>query len=187
MDLPVDEVILEFVGVTIDQVAWDATWTFTPGASAAFVSLVTGDPTLNDVPTAWGTGSAAYGDGDLGTPGGANLTTLVAEDFSVWPPTALTVDDPQADGQTWGVCTDPADMPASTFSLAVGDYACIDSGVVNGGMIDESLVSGSLDATGLSVVWLAYDSNFQFFSARNSEGRVELTTDGGTTSQNIVT
>ncbi|MEQ1572021.1 MAG: MopE-related protein, partial [Myxococcota bacterium] len=62
-----DELELEGGGWTLDQVSW-ATFSVPTGASLELASDQL-DAALNDAPRAWCTATAAYGDGDLGTPG----------------------------------------------------------------------------------------------------------------------
>jgi len=66
-----DELILEDGDFTeVDRVEWDNGATF-PDPNGASMSLI--DPALdNNVGANWCEGSTPYGDGDLGTPGGAN-------------------------------------------------------------------------------------------------------------------
>jgi hypothetical protein len=69
-----DEIILTFDGVELDQVAYDdPDW---PDEAGEAMSLSDDlyDTGLNDDPDAWCGALAAYGDGDLGTPGAANPT-----------------------------------------------------------------------------------------------------------------
>ncbi len=68
-----DELILEFAGQVIDQVAWDNGATF-PDPSGASMSLdpAATDATANDDGANWCEATTPYGDGDLGTPGGPN-------------------------------------------------------------------------------------------------------------------
>ena len=67
-----DEVILTFDGVEIDRVEYfDPYWPDVSGAAMS-LDLSSYDMVLNDDPGSWCPATAAYGDGDLGTPGLAN-------------------------------------------------------------------------------------------------------------------
>ncbi|MEM6993178.1 MAG: lamin tail domain-containing protein [Myxococcota bacterium] len=66
-----DVAVLQCNGVLIDRVAYDAAWPFTAGAAMQLSSDAVGGMD-NDVIGNWCMASAAYGQGDLGTPGTAN-------------------------------------------------------------------------------------------------------------------
>ena len=72
-----DEIILtDGDGVEQDRVEWDGGPTF-PDPNGASMALI--DPALdNNVGTNWTTATAAYGDGDQGTPGGDNFPPVDA-------------------------------------------------------------------------------------------------------------
>ncbi|MDF1564176.1 MAG: lamin tail domain-containing protein [Deltaproteobacteria bacterium] len=177
LDLPTDDLVIEFGGTIIDTVTWDGTWPFTPGASLAFVSAGGGDQSVNDLPAAWMASLLPYGAGDLGSPGTANFRVLLAEDFEVWPLTGWTIEDGSAgggpDGFTWGECTSGRTLVGSS-----GAFACADSDAAgNLVVMDEGLVSPSLDASGASNVTLLFTHFYNWYLS--DEGRVEVSTDGG--------
>ncbi len=68
-----DELILSCGGLQIDRIAWDDGATF-PDPTGASMSLAPAylTHTANDDGSHWCEASSSYGDGDLGTPGGAN-------------------------------------------------------------------------------------------------------------------
>lgn len=67
-----DTLTLVAGGETLDAFTWDEdAFTFAEGA-ALQLSPSTVDPAGNDAPEAWCLATAAYGAGDLGTPGAAN-------------------------------------------------------------------------------------------------------------------
>lgn len=66
-----DEVRLECGGAVIDEVVYVETWPYAEGV-AMQLSAASLDATANDAPGSWCMGTAAYGAGDLGTPGQPN-------------------------------------------------------------------------------------------------------------------
>ncbi|NCG20512.1 MAG: tandem-95 repeat protein [Rhodobacterales bacterium] len=76
------ELILGVGPTVIDEVFWDGGFTF-PDPSGASMQLSDGvlDVFDNDVGANWCEGTLAYGDGDLGTPGSANVVCV----FNVGP------------------------------------------------------------------------------------------------------
>ncbi len=64
-----DELVLTCDGVRVDEVVWTEGWPFGAGIAAQL------DPAAvtNDDPGSWCQATAPYGDGDLGTPGAANM------------------------------------------------------------------------------------------------------------------
>jgi len=77
-----DELILEDGDLTeVDRVEWDGGPAF-PDPNGASMSLI--DPALdNNVGANWCTASTPYGDGDLGTPGGANDCSVVVPELVI--------------------------------------------------------------------------------------------------------
>ncbi len=66
-----DEIRLECAGAVVDQVVYLDTWAFDAGV-AVQLDPASLDATANDAPANWCAATAAYGVGDLGTPGQAN-------------------------------------------------------------------------------------------------------------------
>ena len=66
-----DEIRLECAGAVVDQVVYLDTWAFDAGV-AAQLDAASLDATANDASGSWCAATAAYGVGDLGTPGQAN-------------------------------------------------------------------------------------------------------------------
>ncbi|GJM32841.1 MAG: hypothetical protein DHS20C18_18420 [Saprospiraceae bacterium] len=134
-----DEVILSCQGTVIDRVAYDNGATF-PDPNGASMQLNSGsiDATANDDGSNWCESTTPYGDGDLGTPGSANVgcneppvavcmditvdanagcqATVVAADFDE------DSSDPDGDVLTFSI--DPAgpfDLGTTTVALTVSD------------------------------------------------------------------
>ena len=149
-----DEVILTLGAVELDRIVYDdVDWPDTSGASAA-LDPTAYDAALNDDPVNWCDGAAAYGDGDLGTPGAPNPPCCADADAdgfldaacggddcddtdsAVFPGAAevlcdavdndcdpVTEDDPDADGDAFGVCTDCDDADTAVHPNA-GETHC---------------------------------------------------------------
>lgn len=66
-----DRVQLDCAGATVDEVDYADTWPFDAGV-ALQLSIASLDAAANDLPDAWCMATAAYGLGDLGTPGQPN-------------------------------------------------------------------------------------------------------------------
>lgn len=77
-----DGIIIECSGTTIDEVIWDNGATFPdPNGASMELSITTLNATDNDTGTNWGTAITDIGNGDLGTPGGANNFNLSTNNF----------------------------------------------------------------------------------------------------------
>ncbi|MCP4810861.1 MAG: hypothetical protein GY884_36460, partial [Proteobacteria bacterium] len=77
-----DELYLAYDGTVFDSVLWDtaADWTVDAGASMSLDPDLL-DADLNDEADAWCSSTSSYGDGDLGTPQGANDTCEVSYSY----------------------------------------------------------------------------------------------------------
>ncbi len=91
-----DELSIQCSGNVIDEVLWDNGTTF-PDPTGISMELSTNafTATDNDLGSNWGAATAAYGDGDLGTPGTVNnflsIADNVIEGFTIFPnPTNTT-------------------------------------------------------------------------------------------------
>ncbi|MDF1564177.1 MAG: lamin tail domain-containing protein [Deltaproteobacteria bacterium] len=155
LDSPADQLVLEFDGVEIDRVSWDAAWTLTSGASLSFDLSQAGDPAANDTPLAWCTEGTSYGAGGAGSPGAAGGCFSFVT-YSSTP--GLAVPDNGATGS-----------PCDSVGSAVDSFVVSETGLV-------------LDVNVLVDVTHTWDSDLMFWLGFDNGGTpicVELSTGNG--------
>ncbi len=179
-----DEIIVTAGTVEIDRVAWNETgtppWPVAVGASIQLNPLRYADD--NNAPANWCLGTAAYGAGDLGTPGAMNSacvgTTYLSADFETDP--------------GWTICGSgtPCDWQRGTPAYASGPAACAGGtgcfGTnltgnygVSSAFANNYVQAGPIDLSAASAAFLSFDmwldteANWDF-------ARIEVSTDGTT-------
>jgi len=190
-----DELILTHTGVEIDRVEYDGGTSF-PNPNGASMSLDPGslNATDNDTGANWcETQLVAYGDGDMGTPGGPNVpcgtpTSILSEDFSAGIPGTWTIEDGGTSADTWFSCDPSAGCnDHGEFGNATPPYAMVDSDVAgSGSTLEEGLITPSVDCSGYSLILLRFLNNFQWVSGADY-GEIQVSNDGGSTWNTIVT
>jgi len=109
---------------------------------------------------------------------------IISENFNTWPLVGWTILDGGTVGFTWQTS---ATGTARTLTGSTGTYAKIDSDAAGSGKtFDDSLVSPSFNCTGYTIVTLSFRHYYNDFSA-NDFAYVEISTDGGTVWNNVIT
>jgi hypothetical protein len=172
-----DDVSLEFGTTVFDAVAYDGGVTF-PDPTGASMSLdpASTDDVANDVGGNWCAGVAAFGAGDLGSPGSANPACAV-----------VPVD---ADGDTYDVTvdcddTDPAINPGATELVADGvdqdcdtDELCYVDADNDGARTSVTAVSADLDCADANEAVTADPIDCADTDAGRFPGNPEIANDG---------
>jgi hypothetical protein len=124
------------------------------------------------------TGGGGAGGGTGGSGGG--VLCALTEDFTTWPPPMWSIVDGGTTADTWEHC-DPllgSGCDEGEFTIATGPFAAVNSDAAGiGPVLDEELVTPTLDCSGASTVTLDFDHNYQYISA--DFGHVDVSTNGG--------
>ncbi len=152
-----------------------ATFTINPGASQ--LVTFTADVSTFDADE-W-----QYATVEFTTDGihAGTASTLLDEDFEVWPLTGWTIDGDPASCGVWDsleVSGNPNNTGGTGFAADANSDFCGDA-------MDTWLVSPVLDFTGISIVSLSFASDFNDYGAAD-DGYVDVTTDGGATWTNVL-
>lgn len=151
-----------------------ATFTINPGASqlvtfTADVSTFAADE--------WQYATVEFTTDDIHA---GTATTLLDEDFEVWPLTGWTIDGDPASCGLW-------DSLAAGYTNNTGGtgLAADANSDFCGDAMDTWLVSPVLDFTGLSILSLSFASDFNDYGGAD-DGYVDVTTDGGANWTNVL-
>ncbi len=181
-----DEVeILAADNTSIDRVAYDdgATFPDPTGAAMALDPAVLPDGDNNDGGN-WCTALLPYGDGDLGSPGEANLScdyTAIAleEDLEADPGWSIPADS----DWVWGA-PDPDALPEGPAACAGGSAGCLGTGMDadygnNASPDVDHVVFGPVDLSGATSAALLFDMWLNMESGWDY-AMVQVSTDGST-------
>jgi cysteine-rich repeat protein len=142
--------------------------------------IITTGETCDDGNTTPGDGCNAFcvveaGFDCVGEPSNC-LTLIYSEDFSTWPPPAMSIVDGGDGGTTWEQCA----SGTCQFTSFDGPFAMIDSDAAGfGAVFDDSMITPVLDFTGYTKVTLYFDHYYEDYSG-NDSAEVAISTDGAT-------